>query len=111
MGNVRYGDLVFEESLVFARRGEEELRFTRQERALLSLFIRHSRQILRRSQILDALNYAGSDSSDRTVDFLVNRLRHKLRDDARAPRFIATQYGEGYIWIAAPAPPDSPDVP
>ncbi|MDI7860980.1 winged helix-turn-helix domain-containing protein [Rhizobiaceae bacterium n13] len=100
MNGVRYGDLVFEESFVFARRGEEELRFTRQERALLILFTRHPRQLLRRSQILDALNYVGSDSSDRNVDFLVNRLRQKLNDNARAPRFIATQYGEGYLWIA-----------
>src|SRR5690606_39006031 len=30
---------------------------------------------------------------------LTNRLRHKLADDARDPRVIATRYGEGCIWI------------
>lgn len=112
---LRYDDLILEQSLVFARRGEKEVRFTRRERALLQLFTRHPRQLLHRSQILDALSYTGSDSSDRTIDFLVNRLRSKLGDDARHPRFIATQYGEGYIWIAANGsshcPPDTSNSP
>ena len=99
-GGLRYGDLIFEESLVFAHRGDKVLRFTRQERALLEVFTRHPRQLLHRSQILDAISYTGSDSSDRTIDYLVNRVRAKLGDDARHPCFIATQYGEGYMWIA-----------
>ena len=39
---------------------------------------------------------------ERNIDFLVNRLRKRLGDNARKPRFIATQYGEGYVWLAAP---------
>jgi len=50
-----------------------------------------------------------ADISDRNVDFIVNRLRRKLKDPARRPRFIATQYGEGYVWVAEPL--DSPPEP
>ena len=39
----------------------------------------------------------GSDRSARSVDYLVNRVRAKLSDDRRAPRFIGTRYGEGYV--------------
>lgn len=39
---------------------------------------------------------------ERNIDYLVNRLRKRLGDNARKPRFIATQYGEGYVWLAAP---------
>lgn len=103
MDGLRYGDLVFDGEFLSASRGQgEPLRFTRQERALLTVFTKHPNRLLSRAQILDALTYAGSDAVDRNVDFLVNRLRTKLGDSARAPRFIATQYGEGYIWIAKP---------
>src|SRR5690606_20849951 len=99
----RYGDLVFGETLLFAARGaNEQLRFTRHERALLELFMQNPNRLLSRGHILDAITHTGSDISDRNVDFLVNRLRAKLGDSARAPRFIATQYGEGYVWIAKP---------
>lgn len=40
---------------------------------------------------------------------MVNRLRRKLGDDARAPRYIATRYGEGYVWVGA-APVTADDV-
>lgn len=104
MDALRYGDLLFDAEFLSAQRaGKDQLRFTRQERTLLCLFTQNANRLLNRAQILDALTYEGSDSSDRNVDFLVNRLRAKLGDSARAPRFIATQYGEGYIWIAKPA--------
>ncbi len=102
MDELRYGDLVFDKSLLSAQRGDEALRFTRQERALLALFTKNGGRLLSRARILDAISAADGEISDRNVDFLVNRLRNKLGDQARAPRFIATQYGEGYIWIARP---------
>ncbi len=104
MSEVICGDLVFGGDFLFAdRSGAERLKFTRSERALLKLFVESPGRLLRRGQILDAITYEGSDLSDRNVDFLVNRLRTKLGDSARTPRYIATQYGEGYIWIAKPA--------
>ncbi len=52
--------------------------------------------------LLDALTEVGSDRSERNIDFVINRLRRKLADNARSPRFIATRYGEGYVWVAGP---------
>lgn len=99
----RFGDIVFEESFLFATREPEgELRFTRSERAVLMALAGNARKVMSRNQLLDAIAGTGSDSTDRNIDFLINRLRAKLGDSARAPRFIATQYGEGYVWIAEP---------
>ena len=98
---IHYGELAFDETFVFARRGSAELRFTRQERALLLFFTRRPRTLLTRQQLLAALASTGKgDISDRNVDYLVNRLRAKLGDNAREPVYIATQYGEGYLWMA-----------
>jgi two-component system OmpR family response regulator len=38
---------------------------------------------------------------DRSIDLLVSRLRQRLREDAREPRIIKTQRGEGYVLAAA----------
>lgn len=97
---VQFGDLAFDPSFIFARKGESEIRFTRNERALLLALAANPRRLMRRDRLLDAISQAGSDVSDRNIDFLVNRLRAKLNDSARSPTYIATQYGEGYVWIA-----------
>ena len=82
----------------------EILHFTRSEARALAALTRAAKRLVTREQLLDALGGEGSDKNDRTVDFLINRLRRKLSDDARNPRYIATRYGEGYIWIADLAP-------
>ncbi len=59
-----------------------------------------------RGQLLDAISGAGSDKNDRNIDFLINRLRRKLGDNPKDPKFIATRYGEGYVWRAGAARPN-----
>lgn len=82
----------------------EMLHFTRSETRALATLTQASNRLVTRERLLDALSGEGSDRNDRTVDFLINRLRRKLSDSARNPRYIATRYGEGYIWIADIAP-------
>lgn len=104
MKELRFGNLAFDETFLRARRDSgEEIRFTRSERALLETFTRHVGQVLSRSRLLDAIAHVGSDASDRNIDFLINRLRGKLGDSTRERAWIATQYGEGYVWIAKTA--------
>ena len=99
----RYHDLTFDADLMTAVRDDgESLRFSRLERALLATLAARPGRLFSREQLLSALRAEPEEVSDRNIDFLVNRLRRKLADPARAPRFIATQYGEGYVWIAPP---------
>lgn len=87
--------------------GGERVAFTRSERRVLAALTRYRDRIVTREQLLDAVAGPGSDHSDRNIDFLINRVRRKLSDDARHPRFIATRYGEGYVWIGAAAGADA----
>ena len=76
--------------------------FTRSEaRAISAMAAKHGR-VVSRNQILDAVSEPGSEKNDRNVDFLINRIRRKLGDSATDPRFIATRYGEGYVWLEKP---------
>ncbi len=36
---------------------------------------------------------------NRSVDVLISRLRQKLKDDPKNPRFIKTIWGSGYMFI------------
>ena len=87
MADLQFGDLIFEESLISARDivGGGELTFTRAERAVLSALMAQPRRVLSRNALLDSMSGIGSDTSDRNVDFVINRLRLKLGDPARSP--------------------------
>ncbi len=79
---------------------------TRQERALLLRLVRDPHTLVTRPQLLAALGGSETSLTERNVDYLINRLRSRLGDSARAARFIATQYGEGYYWAANPVNSD-----
>jgi len=73
---------------------------THAEQQLLALFLRAPGQPLSREQILRQVAHRDWAPYDRTADVLVNRLRGKLGDNPRDPRFIRTAHGEGYIFVA-----------
>ncbi|MDH6231767.1 DNA-binding winged helix-turn-helix (wHTH) protein [Mesorhizobium soli] len=101
MQSVRYADLMFQPDMLSATRDDGTvLRLTRQERALILHLSRQPHKLITRAQLLEGLGDLAGELGERNVDYLVNRLRKRLGDNARAPRFIATQYGEGYLWVA-----------
>ena len=74
--------------------------FTRSESRAIAALAASPGRLMSRNQLLDAISEPGSEKNDRNVDFLINRIRRKLGDSAKDPRFIATRYGEGYVWVA-----------
>lgn len=111
MSEVWYNDLAFDPEFLSARRNDgTKIRFTRQERALLGALTRRPKSLLSRDRLLAALSNGHGETGERNVDLLITRLRAKLGDKARNPRFIATQYGEGYTWIAKENAPPQDDA-
>lgn len=99
------GDLAFDASCVFAETPSgERIKFSRLERALLRRFHACPGILLSRNQLLDCIDQVDGGGVDRNVDYLLSRLRRKLGDSARTPKYIATQYGEGYMWVAKSHP-------
>lgn len=70
---------------------------TKGEFALLSAFVAAPRRALSREHLLQATRLH-EDVFDRSIDVQILRLRRKLEDDPRAPRFIRTQRGIGYVF-------------
>lgn len=71
------------------------------EYRLLRVFLDHPQRVLNRDQLLNLTQGRDADQFDRSIDLLVSRLRQRLRDDAREPRYIKTLRSEGYVFSAA----------
>ncbi len=66
---------------------------------LLHLFVKNKNRVLSREQLMDNLHGVDWSVFDRSIDVLVSRLRQKLNDDPRSPKYIKTIRGLGYKFI------------
>lgn len=82
----------------FSREGSR-IALTNAEFDLLSVFCRHPGRSLKRSEILEALTTSDNKNlSERGIDVTVVRLRKLLEEDPRAPDYIKTVWGVGYVF-------------
>jgi len=71
---------------------------TRGEFELLAALASHQGRVMARDQLLDHISHRDWAPNDRTVDVLLNRLRHKLGEPSREPRHLVTVHGVGYVF-------------
>jgi two-component system response regulator MprA len=90
-----YADLVVDLTAHEASRGGEALKLTPREYELLSVFLRHPRQVLSREQLCQQVWGYAFEGESNFVDVAVKELRRKLEGDGR-PRLIQTVRGYGY---------------
>jgi len=74
------------------------------EYRLLRVFLEHPQRVLSRDQLLELTQGRPTEPFERSIDLLVSRLRLRLRDDAREPRYIKTVRSAGYVLSMAVAP-------
>jgi len=80
------------------------LDLTTMEYQLLVLFASNPGRTFTRDEILNELRGIDAQLFSRSVDILVSRLRQKLKDTTRQPRFIKTVWGTGYTFVGEEAP-------
>ena len=66
---------------------------------VLLLLISHPERVFSRDAIVAKLKGSDWATFERGVDVLISRLRQKLGDDAKQPRFIKTIWGAGYKYV------------
>ena len=71
---------------------------TRGEFDLLATLASQEGKVMSRDKLLDHISHREWAPSDRTVDVLVNRVRHKIGDSPREPRHLVTVHGVGYVF-------------
>jgi len=68
------------------------------EYRLLQVLLERPQCILHRDQLQSLIQGRDSDAFDRSIDLLVSRLRRRLRDLSREPRYIKTVRAAGYVF-------------
>ena len=91
-----YADLTLDPTTREVRRGDRSISLTRTEFSLLELFLRHPRQVLERSQILEEVWGFDFPTSANSLEVYVGYLRRKT-EASDEPRLLHTVRGVGYV--------------
>lgn len=93
------GDVNFDEQFNRLERAGVPIALTTVESSLLKIFSRHRGKTLTRDDLVS--EYEG-ELNPRTVDVQITRLRKKIEDDPKVPRYLQTVRGKGYMLIPSP---------
>ena len=77
-----------------------EIKLTGMEFNLLHILAANQGKVFNRNQIISELKGVDVELYSRSVDILLSRVRQKLNDDAKQPRFIKTLRNVGYTFVA-----------
>ncbi|TAJ65238.1 response regulator [Brevundimonas sp.] len=93
-----FGDWTLEAGTRSLRRGDGTPRpLTSGEYRLLHALVSAPGRVLSREQLLDLTPGRDAEPFDRSIDNQISRLRRRLEDDPRNPRWIRTVWGAGYM--------------
>ncbi len=93
---LQWGDLSLNPATYEVRYQDEKLRVTPKEYSLLELFLRHGKQIMSRSSIIEHLWSFDNSPREDTIKVHIKTLRQKLKSLGAPEDFIETVHGVGY---------------
>jgi two-component system, OmpR family, response regulator len=76
------------------------LSLTSYEFSLLRVLAERSGRVLGRESLLELLQGSAEGAFDRSIDVHISRLRQKIEEDPRNPRYLKTIRGAGYVLVA-----------
>ena len=91
------GETRFDVSRAELRRGDELVRLTSSEQALMRVFSRRPGEPVSRARLAEELGGHGGEVQERAVDVQITRLRRKIESDPKSPRYLQTVRGAGYM--------------
>lgn len=78
---------------------ENEVVLTKNEWKMLTLFLRHPKQVLSKKQILmSVFDIDGTFVDENTIAVNIRRLREKIEEDPAHPVYLKNIRGLGYVW-------------
>ncbi len=91
----RFGDFSLDPDAKTVSRAGRPVDLTAMEYRILEILVNAPRRVFSREEILERLPESGV-GYERTVDSHLARLRKKIEDDPKAPRYLETVRGLGY---------------
>lgn len=95
--NLTLGDKTYDLIRGELRQGEDAVRLTSTEQALMRVFSRQPNEPVSRLRLAEELGGTEGDVQERAVDVQITRLRRKLELDPKNPRYLQTVRGAGYM--------------
>jgi two-component system, OmpR family, phosphate regulon response regulator OmpR len=99
-GPLQLGTATFDAARAELVGPDSRVRLTGAELSLLSALAARPHEILSREALAAALGL--DDVNERAIDVQVTRLRRKIEEDPREPRFLHTVRGKGYVLKPGP---------
>ncbi|MDJ0958850.1 MAG: response regulator transcription factor [Arenicellales bacterium] len=101
-GMIRFGEMALDLDSHSVTVQGKELKLTTTEFEILSLFVASPGKVLTRDDLMEQVRGIDWDAFNRSIDVAVSRLRAKLGDDSKDPRYIKTIWRKGYMFVAKP---------
>jgi DNA-binding response OmpR family regulator len=95
----RFDDLTIDTVQKTVTKAGRAVDLTAMEYRLLEVLSASPGRVFSRDEILDRLGEAAHAGYERTIDSHLARLRRKVEDDTRSPRFLETVRGLGYRFV------------
>ena len=105
-GELNFEGLSIDTETRAVRVDDQPVDLTSMEYELLLILARRHGRKLSRDDILSELRGIDAAILTRSVDIMISRLRQKLGDSVKPPRFIQTVWGRGYSFIGVPVKDD-----
>jgi len=83
------------------KRGKNELRLTMAEYDIVSYMLKKEGFVISREELLLNIGSIKYESSLKSIDVIMGRIRQKISDDPKKPRFILSVRGVGYKFVNA----------
>jgi len=93
-----FGGLVIDASAQSATLNGRRLSLTSTEFLLLRVLAERARSVLSRERLLELVQGSPEEAFDRSIDVHISRLRRKLEEDPKDPRYLKTIRGAGYVF-------------
>lgn len=93
------GDIIIDTSMALAKRNGKELALTAQEYRLLLIFMSNANVLMKREEILkELMDGAEAFFDENTLSVYIKRIREKIEESPKDPKYIVTVRGQGYKW-------------
>ena len=93
---IEFGNIKIDLKKLFIYRNNESLKINSTEKLILEKMINSPGKIFKREEIVDLIDL----SKERSIDVIVTRLRKKIEENPKSPKYLQTIRGEGYVlWI------------
>ena len=90
--------VVFESSMSIKFLGNE-LSLTGAEYGILSYLIKKDGGVVSREELIYNVNSISEDTSNKSIDVIIGRIRHKLNENSKEPKYIQSVRGIGYKFL------------